>query len=331
MFNLSAYTTDDRGKRVPVFSARGQPAVRFEGDPELRAILERLAKTEQLGLHERITRHHLLTASPIILLPLAIVLMNSLLPGLPPLANGAAIAVIMLMAAPLFAMAGNAGRAARTRATLLREGRCPSCAYALEGTTPEPDRRLTCPECGSAWDAAAVGRPPPSPPMSAPRSSMIRTYTSRACAIDDLNRVIGLRDPLLRDLEPARAAELGEARINEVRAAVRSGTRQRRVTTTIFQLLLLVFVAGTQLLVAFAWPGPARPAPAAMGALFTFFFSMQIYRSLTYRSRSTALPAARVLIEHGLCPSCAGDLTLDPASSRIACPGCGAVWNSAGP
>lgn len=316
---------------MPVFSARGQPAARFESDPELLSILERLAKTEQLGLHERITPRHLIAASPIILLQLAIVLVNSLLPGLPPLAIAPAIAVIVLMTIPLVVMAGNAGRAARTRATLLHEGRCPTCAYALEGAIPEPDGCLTCPECSSAWSLAALGKPPTSPPATRSRSSILRAYTSRACAIDDLNRVIGLRDPLLRDLEPARAAELGGARLNEIRAAVRMTTGRRRLTTTVTHLLLLVLVAGTQFLVAFARPGPAQPLPAALGVFFMFVFATQIYRALTYRSRSTALPAARVLIKHGLCPSCAGDLTLDPASSRIACPACGAVWNSAGP
>lgn len=36
-------------------------------------------------------------------------------------------------------------------AELLRLGRCPSCAFLLTSTAPQPDGCTVCPECGAAW------------------------------------------------------------------------------------------------------------------------------------------------------------------------------------
>ncbi len=35
--------------------------------------------------------------------------------------------------------------------SMLLEHRCPSCAYDLSATSPDPDGCTTCPECGAAW------------------------------------------------------------------------------------------------------------------------------------------------------------------------------------
>jgi hypothetical protein len=43
---------------------------------------------------------------------------------------------------------------------MLRKRRCPACAYSLSGLTPEPDNCIQCPECGAAWKAERVGKPP---------------------------------------------------------------------------------------------------------------------------------------------------------------------------
>lgn len=38
-----------------------------------------------------------------------------------------------------------------------RVGRCPSCAYRIDGVTPEGDGCTVCPECGGAWRLGDAG------------------------------------------------------------------------------------------------------------------------------------------------------------------------------
>lgn len=42
----------------------------------------------------------------------------------------------------------------------LRRGHCAQCGRALAGLTPQPDNCIQCPECGAAWKADRVGKPP---------------------------------------------------------------------------------------------------------------------------------------------------------------------------
>ncbi|MBX3407968.1 MAG: hypothetical protein KF869_14520 [Phycisphaeraceae bacterium] len=39
----------------------------------------------------------------------------------------------------------------------LRIGRCPQCAYLLQGLMPEQNGCIICPECGAAWRKDSVG------------------------------------------------------------------------------------------------------------------------------------------------------------------------------
>lgn len=42
----------------------------------------------------------------------------------------------------------------------LRRSFCANCACTLLGRDPEPDGCIQCPECGAAWKADRVGKPP---------------------------------------------------------------------------------------------------------------------------------------------------------------------------
>lgn len=44
-----------------------------------------------------------------------------------------------------------------TIADFLRIGRCPQCAYALQGLTTEDDGCIICPECAAAWRKDSIG------------------------------------------------------------------------------------------------------------------------------------------------------------------------------
>lgn len=44
-----------------------------------------------------------------------------------------------------------------TIADFLRIGRCPQCAYAIQGLTPQADGCVICPECAAAWRKDSVG------------------------------------------------------------------------------------------------------------------------------------------------------------------------------
>lgn len=333
VFNLSAHTTDDRGRRVPVFTAAGVPAARFRADPHLRQIVVRVAHTAQPGLNEPIRPTHIAYFLPGALIPvMTVVLSRSFRGGVPPWIIAAATAGVMVLTIPVSLTVTNRLLAGRTRATLLLEGRCPSCAYTLAGLPVEPDGRITCPECSAAWKRDTLGAPTPVMGDHLDPRSAISAYTTRAGAVDALDRVVRLRDPLLRDLEPARAAELGPSRIQRIRADVNARTRARKVTSALACLLLWLFTAGAQLLIVFTVPVRTRQAWfVGMAALFTFAIAMVVYRIFTFRSRSTALPAAGILVRHRLCPSCAGDLTPSPDSPLLACTTCRAAWKPDGP
>lgn len=342
MFSLAAHTADDRGRRVTLFSARGQPRARFDADPGLREIVERLAASASLSLNERVSLHQVLIFVPFIIAPVAIAILNSFIPGLPPWVGTIFLAAGLVVLMPIAMAIGSARIANRTRATFLREGRCPSCAYTLAGLPAEADGCTACPECSAAWMAASIGFPTipvAAPPTAgdindtadaAPTPPVGPARSTRASAVDALDRVIRLRDPLLRDLDPARAAAIGDPRVAVVRSAVRSAARARMITMTLLWLCFGLLTGASQSMVAFGLPGPPRAWPAVMALLMIFFCGSQIYRVLTYRSRSTAYPAAKALIEHQLCPACAGDLTAAPDSFRSTCSTCRAVWKATG-
>ncbi|MCC6678009.1 MAG: hypothetical protein IT436_12770 [Phycisphaerales bacterium] len=333
MFNLSAHTTDDRGKRVPVFAAGGEPAARFEADPALHEIATRIADSRRIGLYDRVDSQTIVMGLFIMMIVIGPTVLPNLL-GMGRWGSSIVYAMCLLMMWPGLRANTNRLMANRTRATLLREGRCPSCAYIIAGLPTEPDGRTTCPECSAAWTRDSIGTPTAvldstgagPAPLGLPGAP-----EPRANAIDALDRVVPLRDPLLRDLDPGRTVSPGPERLYSIRAAVLARTRGRKFTGALVWLLVWLFAAAPQILLTLISPGPLKALPIAIGIVFTAVFGFQIYLALTYRSRSTALPAAKVLIEHNLCPSCAGELNSSPDSPLLTCPTCGAAWKPGGP
>lgn len=312
---------------MPVFSARGQPAAQFEADPELAALMRRI-NANRIELSEPLNARHLGNGMAIYFVAVGAFLGFRTLGGSSWATFGFYIACALLMV-PAIQQNSNRLVAKRTRATLLREGRCPSCAYPIATLPAEPDGRITCPECSAAWDRTAVSDRPPGQHGS--HAAPGPAVEARADAIDALDRAVPLRDPLLRDLEPGRAAEIGPERLAEIRSEVLRRAGPRKFGGVAAWLFVCLMATGPQLIVIAAVGGWASLLPAAVGLLMTAVFVFQAYLVATYRSRWTALPAARVLIDHRICPSCAGDLTTSPDSPLLTCPNCRAVWKPDGP
>lgn len=325
VFSLAAHTTDDRGRRVTVFTARGQPAARFEADPGLADLMRRI-NASRIELGKPLNSLDLGIGIAIGFVFLG-AFAGKFLGGSSWATFGLFFACALLMV-PAIQQNSNRLVAKRTRATLLREGRCPSCAYPIATLPAEPDGRITCPECSAAWDRAAVAERVPSP--DGHRGNPGPAVEARADAVDALGRAVPLRDPLLRDLEPGRAAEIGPDRLAEIRIDVLQRVRRRKFSGVAAWLFVCLLATGPQLAVIAAVGGWASLLPAAVGLLMTAVFVFQAYLVATYRSRWSALPAARVLIEHGLCPSCAGDLEPSP-ESLLTCRACRAAWKPTGP
>lgn len=337
MLSLSASTTDDRGRRVTVFTPTSQPRARYDSDPQLREIVQRIAGSMKIGLSESMSRTHFGNLLPFALIPTAVIMGTMLVPTLSPWAKMAISVIAMVGMMPVGFALHHRQIAARLRATLLREGRCPSCAYPINSLAAEPDGCITCPECSAAWRAAEVGAPVQAgiaPAVAAPPIS------GRAAVPDARDRAVSLRHPLLLDLDHQRVAELETDRLVRLRLAVRRRTRRAKLIGIFGGLLAWIFTGGAQLLLVVV--APAGPMPFGIGqpnpifVLMALFFTAAcgifIYRVLTYRSRTTAVPAARVLIADRLCPSCAGGLAPDPAEpALLLCSTCRAAWKPDGP
>lgn len=328
MLRLSASTTDDRGRRVPVFVPTSQPRARYDSDPQLREIVQRIAGSNKLGVNEAIDRSRLISLLPFALFPLMFMIVAAATPGLSRWGQWAMGVAGFALIMPFGFALHHRQLADRIRATLLREGRCPSCAYTISTLPLDPDGCMTCPECNAAWKATRVT----APSLAAPRADHNITSRPRAAVADARDRAVSLRHPLLLDLDPQRAAEIEIDRLVRLRVEVSRRTRRPRLAGVLLGTFAALCAAALYTFMTLTTHGFQQLFVVWTGLLFVGASIIFIYRVLTYRSRTTAVPAARVLIADHLCPSCAGDLAPDPAEpALLLCSTCRAAWKPGGP
>jgi hypothetical protein len=173
MLFFSPNFRDDRGRRVAPCSTQPS-ALRAAGCSqwEIERIENILASDQPFDLIRKPTVLFICAAI------IGGVLAERFISGHP--VSRAGIAALSLLAVGMLVMGFYPPRGSHRRdaRALLEIRRCPSCGFALDGRTPEPDLCTICAECGSAWRLPAnlfANMPPhpsPAPSASGPKSRL---------------------------------------------------------------------------------------------------------------------------------------------------------------
>lgn len=330
---LGASTTDDRGRMVPVplpGSTRA-PSSRFKGDPELGAVMVRLAESIQMSRGVVVRR---LLLVPFVVAAMVVVQVFMFrFTGTPPWVWLVGLFLMMMVFATLMIRVRQRGHTRRIVATLLYMGRCPSCAYSPAGVPVQPDGCVICPECAAAWKASRLN-------FSAAPDQLREVFrTERGETVVGSRLAAWRRSPTIVDARDRAVPLLGS------RSGVGDGVGNERLALArraAFRRTLWLRVGGCVLVLG--WIGliilpqvlhVARRGVGGMAGLhmlmlvvFVPFGALLIWRIAAGRSRLTSRRFARTLLEHGLCPSCGGDLlgAEVEADGCSVCSRCRAVW-----
>ncbi len=323
---------DDAEKPVPMFdcySVRGREE--WERDPGLADIAHRL----QMSVAGSFTMRRSLNTFEgrvfvLWCLSLPVVLRLLALTGLPPLISALAAG---LAAAYLFHVLRR--RRLRIRHehvinTLLGEGRCASCGYAI-ASIPADDRGLvTCPECGACWARTGVFAAPATstvPPAAPPPGQYTQLWNHPRDLLIDAN------GRYLRPADFAKAARDDERVRTLYRVAMDVTTSERLVKGLggvamavgfgVWGLVAASKVNGTTISVV--W----NLIPPALLLLIAASSGYLAWLALRGQTRATDREMAHRLVRVDQCPSCLGALATDDRQKGCkACDSCKASWDA---
>lgn len=217
--------------------------------------------------------------------------------------------------------------------TGLSEGRCPSCAFSLEGLSPEPDGCILCPECGHAWNADRIVRPhweqadDSVPRAREPRLDFRKSSLLLLCSRftpDDCGRLVRVHNTRLWCVAPETRTLHDPQDLDEVVSMLRRLGRVRRI---------VFFVIGITLsaLATVYWVIPAFEQTIAGAIVLGLVFGCLVLASvlvLLGSAWANSMKMTRVHTDRGWCGSCLNDLTTTPAnrSGMRVCALCKSSW-----
>lgn len=323
---------DDAEKPVPMFdchSVRGREE--WERDPGLADIAHRL----QMSVAETFNTRRSLTSFEgllFILWSFSIPLLMAMLSrtGLPRWILSVAIGLAAGYFFQHLARRRLRDRHEHVINTLLGEGRCASCGYAI-ASLPADDRGLvTCPECGACWARTGVFAAPATstvPPASPPPSRYKQFWNHPRTLLIDAN------GRYLRPADFAKAARDDERMRTLYRVAMDVTTGERLVKGLggvamavgfgVWGLVVASKVNGTTISVV--W----NLIPPALLLLIAALSAWLAWTALRGQTRATDREMAHRLVRVDQCPSCLGALASDDRQKGCkACDSCKASWDA---
>jgi len=350
-------TKDDRGREVPLWAgAWGHSGsdVRRDLPPDVLAKLmsgwsdPAIRGPGVFSLRLKLRRTHVMA----ILLWILVVVLAGFLTAILRL-PGFTVPVVSGLAGVAFAIrqqqATRGKIAEMTRHTLLDEGYCPCCAYALADLPSEADGCVVCPECDSAWKRRAGVRfsgqqGQSDPPLWKPELRRGWVHENRLLAAITVGafghaRLVMIQDDsgklveVIRDPHELRATPGWKDLSHDQRLAMVRVLRRRQWLGRV-GVLMCLFLVGVLFSVTLA-RSVSLPPQASVEYVFT------IVRLVLFGLGLLAVPLwmwrppgwdrsehAQLFKRGGLCPRCATRLGEDGSGCGV----CGAVWKStAGP
>lgn len=325
--------TDDRGAAVAPRALLTNDAADTRDDPQLADLRARA--------YVNVTNGRDWWYIPLIIIIGFVIasLASLILPALPRWIVVAPIVVSVVCIAALRARHAVNLRSSAYADLFLREGRCPGCAYVLDGVTDEPDGCRVCPECGGAWKRERIG-------SSTDQSAAQREYRRRVhqatglarwipplrgtlTVIDAREHAASISNPRLRNLDDETAARIGPQRIDAIRKG--TGWNQRGKGG---------LVAGGFMLSAIMNALSFRPTPLPASSARTILSIVMPIATLILGvwlmvlavgvfigdAALSAKQVARVFVAEGVCPQCLADLPETPATDGARVCRCGAAW-----
>lgn len=321
------HVKDDEGKPVAALQAAGLCDWPVQGDERI----EKLVKRMQLASHGAGT------ASRGMWLGLRVIawwgsflaimwLMRGMgLPGWVPLV---ALAIVWVVVVRVLARMRISTHGEAIAKLMLAEGLCPGCGYNFVGLVDVGgDALVRCPECAAAWKRERIERAEAF--MGGARMGSVLTKIRAgdnlgwASTKDARGEMYSVVHPMLREqVKLARLVrdEEREKRLIAAREAVSGiGLRMRLVVAAAsFGLAVVVWMWWARMPGAIGGPRILLVlVPVSLGVLGV---GMLLGGFTLSSSR-----VVRVLIENGLCPSCAGELEEEVEGNR-GCEKCRAVW-----
>ncbi len=215
-------------------------------------------------------------------------------------------------------------------ATLLSEGRCGSCGYAISGV-PDIEGLVKCPECGAAWRKTRLGglRPTSSAVASAaakPLGSVLGPPSVTDARGRSVRMIDISRDPLARLLGRERAAEV-------------RGTALRATRIDRWKWMTLLACSSAMMCLALygIWgPGggairiaPFRTLILSLPVVFGLVtFMLTGIKISSGKAQRTAKKVAVAVLQAGVCPGCGAEMSaaVNGPDGFRECAGCGAAW-----
>jgi len=222
-------------------------------------------------------------------------------------------------------------RAARTqlagsiRDACLSQACCASCGYSLAGLSSESDGCTVCPECAAAWKMPEKAAPLPSAPK-APRSPLAEFWSGfggeNQSVIDARGRIVQLIDPSVRRSPPTQWSSLDDRLKDRIDADLFGLSLRGRL----FMLLVgsLMAWGGWRQLAKGPLLTAAGIGHALLGATLLGLGLLAAVHSIFRRSAPRPRSLIRLMLRHGVCPSCAA--VLNTQTDPIVCGACGAAW-----
>lgn len=228
-------------------------------------------------------------------------------------------------------------------ASMVTEGICGSCGYALAGLPVEADRCVVCPECGAAWRASRMTARRAEAAGGATRTPWGRPVTFwggnpvRRCGADANGRLVPLMQSHLHGLERQRRREIGAERLREVSRAVRAEGSGARAWLSLGALSVLGWFGLWAMLGSPRAAAASGSAAAGTGVVATGVTLLVIGAALGLAILGSDLfisekRRVRTIVEHGLCPSCGAGMEAASRDElgRVVCGACGSAWAAEG-
>ncbi len=339
-FDRPAFAIDDRAQRMTALRPRDVKAAPEGPDPQRAALARHLRN----AINAESRRWTPRTVGLGIALAFAFVLLQIFgrLSGLSRLPLASPVLIWGGLAAVVLFSRGATRRrvGSQLAATAVAEGLCGSCCYSLRDIPPEADGCIICPECGAAWQSRRITRPhwegtaadrvrAEGGSVGAGANWFVRFFTltpppSHLLAPDDRGRFVSIVDSRLLLLSPARRAELGSQLARTLRSDLRAVGR-------ILRSLIALAPGILSLTLGAACPNSLNERNSGLtvvmgiGCALSGVLAIGLLLSHAFYSPRRA---ARVMVAHGRCASCARPLeglNLE-GDGCIACPECGASW-----
>jgi uncharacterized Zn finger protein (UPF0148 family) len=350
LLDLSVRAKDDRG-RVVCLGALGRnardAASENADDPELAEIRMRLGVllTPSMALNGKLTWSEASGLAVALLAMIAVAIASRYIPGLPAWTIGIVLFPFIMVLFRFSMRAHLHKQRERVVVGFLLEGRCPACTYPVRGVPATADGCVVCPECSAAWRRERVGETRAVPEsvrrygrriarpneaerwLGPPRMALVTT--------DGRGRAVSVIDPLLRRLDRAVAARIGEGRVRGVRSAMRRAHRRSGLAGGVVMALALP----SFIFMLFARRAATGFVDTAISiATFCFMVWMvwhlgrMLYAMIWGEAAIKADRAAQVLLENRVCPGCCAPLDgVQPGKDGLVeCGECGAAWAVAG-